>query len=197
MRLQPIPPSEHTPEQHELFERIMGIISGEDRGFVTARADGAMLGPYNPMLHFPQFGGALWSIITALTKHATLPKTIREVAILVTGAHFSARYELYAHEQSAAKAGLSETKVASLASGTRPSDLTSEESVAFDVATVLVGGGQLAESAFQQALTAFGQKGTAELIYLIGTYCLVSVLLNGYDIPVPGRDTENPGEVAQ
>ena len=191
MRLQPIPPSDLTPEQHELFERIEGIISGEDRGFVTARADGARLGPYNAMLHFPQFGAALWGIITALTKHAILPEMIREVVMLVTGAHFSARYELYAQEQSAAKAGLSQSKIASLASGTRPSDLTSEESAAFDVAKALIGGGQLAESAYEQALSAFGRQGTAELIYLIGTYCLVSVLLNGYDIPVPGRDTGN------
>jgi 4-carboxymuconolactone decarboxylase len=36
-----------------------------------------------------------------------------------------------------------------------------------------------------------GRQGTSELIYLIGTYCLLSILLNAYDVPVPGRDTEN------
>ena len=191
MRLEAIPPTNFTPEQHELFERIQAIIGRQDRGFITARADGAMVGPYNPMLHFPQFGGALWGVITALTQHGTLPKTVRELVMLVTGAQFNARYELYAHEQSAAKAGLSPSKIAGLASGTKPSDLTAEESAAFDVAKVLVAGGQLAESAYQRALTTFGEQGTAELIYLIGTYCLVSVLLNGYDVPVPGRDAEN------
>ena len=27
--------------------------------------------------------------------------------------------------------------------------------------------------------------GAAELIYLVGLYCLVSVTLNGFDVPVP------------
>ncbi len=195
MRLQPIPPSTLTPEQSELFDRIQQIAGGEDRGFVSSRVDGAMVGPYNPMLHFPQFGGALWAVITALTRHATLPAPVRELAMLVTGARFSARYELYAHEHSAAKAGLSQAKIASLASGTMPGDLTVEESVAFDVAKALTRGGQLAESTYQRALATLGKQGTAELIYLVGTYCLVSVLLNGYDVPVPERDEENSGPV--
>lgn len=190
MRLQPIAPNTLTPEQHELFERIHKLTGGEDRGFITSRADGAMLGPYNPMLHFSQFGGAVWGVITALTQHATLPSAVRELAMLVTGAHFSARYELYAHEQSGAKAGLPPAKIASLASGTKPSDLTAEESAAFDVAKALTGGGQLPESAYQRALTTFGQQGTAEQIYLIGTYCMVSILLNGYEVPMPERDDE-------
>jgi 4-carboxymuconolactone decarboxylase len=30
-----------------------------------------------------------------------------------------------------------------------------------------------------------GVNGAAELIYLVGLYCLVSVTLNGFDVPVP------------
>ncbi len=71
---------------------------GIDRGFTMAREDGAMLGPYNPMLHFPQFGRAVWGVNAALTENTTLPKPIHELVILVTGARLSARYELYAHE---------------------------------------------------------------------------------------------------
>ena len=28
-------------------------------------------------------------------------------------------------------------------------------------------------------------EGTAEFIYLVGLYCMVSVTLNGFDVPVP------------
>ena len=35
------------------------------------------------------------------------------------------------------------------------------------------------------AVQAFGQHGAAELIYLVGLYCLVSVTLNGFNVPVP------------
>jgi hypothetical protein len=41
-------------------------------------------------------------------------------------------------------------------------------------------------------VSVFGKDGAAELIYLVGLYCLVSVTLNGFDVPVP--DTEQRGE---
>ncbi len=41
--------------------------------------------------------------------------------------------------------------------------------------------------AIANAGEVFGQHGANELFYLIGLYCAVSVLLNGYDVPVPVR----------
>jgi hypothetical protein len=35
---------------------------------------------------------------------------------------------------------------------------------------------------------AFGLSGEAELIYLVGLYCLVSVTLNDFDVPVPEKE---------
>ena len=190
MRLKPLLPSELSPLQHALYQQIQDLTKGLDRGFTMAREDGAMLGPYNPMLHFPQFGSAVWGVNAALTKKTTLPKPIHELVILVTGARFSARYELYAHEFTAAKAGLSQAKIAALASGARPGDLTEGEAVAFDVATALTRGAQVPESAYQAAIETFGEAETGELIFLVGFYCLISVLLNGFDVPVPGRDSD-------
>jgi hypothetical protein len=34
----------------------------------------------------------------------------------------------------------------------------------------------------------FGQHGANELIYLVGLYALVSMTLNGFNVPVPERD---------
>ena len=188
MRLEPIAPSELDGVQKPLFERIQAFTSGKQRGFVTARNDGALVGPYNPMLHFPQFGEAAWGMNTALAEHTTLPKPVHELVILVTGARFSSRYEIYAHEFVGESAGLSKSQIASLAAGACPGDLTEAEAVAFAVASALTRGAQLPESAYQAAVAAFGEQGTAEMIYLIGFYCFISVLLNGYDVPVPGRE---------
>ena len=53
MRLKPLLPSELSPLQRALYDQIQDLTKGLDRGFTMAREDGAMLGPYNPMLHFP------------------------------------------------------------------------------------------------------------------------------------------------
>ena len=81
--------------------------------------------------------------------------------------------------------GLSDEKLATIVAGQRPSDLTREEAIAYDVASALVGGGVLPELTYRQAVAAFGQHATAELIYLVGVYCLVSVTLNAFEIPLP------------
>lgn len=38
---------------------------------------------------------------------------------------------------------------------------------------------------YQPALAAFGEDAAAELIFLVGLYCMVSVTSNGFDVPVP------------
>jgi 4-carboxymuconolactone decarboxylase len=188
MRLEPLSPEELSPEQTSLHERIKAGVEAHLQYFVSQRPDGALIGPFIPMLHFPQFGSPAWDYTAALSEHTTLSKPVHEVAILVTGAHFHARYEIYAHEKVAAKVGLSAAKIATITAGQRPADLKAEEAAAYDVASVLSKGGQLPESTYQAALEAFGKDGMAELVYLIGGYCMVSVMLNAYDISVPGRE---------
>jgi hypothetical protein len=72
-----------------------------------------------------------------------------------------------------------------ITAGSRPSDLSEEEKTAYDIATSLLSGGVLSESAYEHALGLFGQPGVSELIYLVGHYCFVSMTLNGFDVPVP------------
>jgi hypothetical protein len=63
--------------------------------------------------------------------------------------------------------------------------LTREEAVAYDTASALGGGSPLPDLLYRQAVQTFGEEGTAELINLVGFYCLISVILNGFDVPVP------------
>ena len=52
-------------------------------------------------------------------------------------------------------------------------------------------GGVLPEPTCRHALALFGQRGLAELIYLVRHYCFVSTTLNGFAIPVPDDDAVN------
>jgi len=61
--------------------------------------------------------------------------------------------------------------------------------VAYDLASALVSGGVLPALTYRQAIGLFGEEATAEFIYLVGLYCMVSVALNGFDVPVPEMDT--------
>ena len=192
MRAAPFPPDQMPDDVRDLHDEMSAYVRDHLKGFVSKRGDGALVGPFPPMLRFPEFGRAAWGYTKALIDNTKLPKAAHEVAILATGAAFGSRYELYAHERVAKGTGLSAAKIASIAAGQRPSDLSDEEQAAYDVAVTLASGRQLPESTYRRAVLTFGQEDTAELIYLVGGYCLVSLLLNAFDMSVPGREEGLP-----
>ncbi len=124
MRLPLIPPSKLSPEQRPLYEDMKKGIETSFREFKAIGKDGALIGPWNPWLQFPKFGGPVWQLVKALSSSPALPKTVREVALLVTGARFHAGYEIYEHVLVAELRGLSDEKISTIVAGQRPADLT-------------------------------------------------------------------------
>src|SRR6201989_1728493 len=175
MRLSLIPPAELGHNQRPLYDDMRKGIEANFQGFIAINEAGQLIGPWNPWIHFAKFGGPVWELVKALSAAPALPKPVREVAILVTGAHFRSAYEIYAHVLVAEARGLPDEKISTIVAGQRPSDLTREEAVAYDVAATLVDGGLLSELTYRQAVELFGEQGTAELINLIGLYCAVSI----------------------
>jgi 4-carboxymuconolactone decarboxylase len=172
-------------EQKPLYDDMRHGIAANFQGFVNVRDDGALLGPWNPWIHEPKFGKPVWELTKAMVSKPSLPAAVREVAILVTGAHFRSGYELYAHVIVAEHRGLSDEKLSTIVAGQRPTDLSRQEAVAYDFASALVSGGVLPELTYRAAIEQFGKHGAAELSYLVGLYCLVSVTLNTFDVPIP------------
>ena len=97
MRLPLIAPADLTPEQKPLYDAMRKGIASNFNAFKVEREDGALMGPWNPWLHEPAIGKAIWDLTLAMTANATLPDNVRQIAILVVGARFDAAYEIYAH----------------------------------------------------------------------------------------------------
>lgn len=190
MRLKPLPPDTLSPELRFVHDEIANLITNSQGQVVMIDGQGALLGPFPPMLHFPQFGVPALTFLRSLDNHATLPKTVREVAILTVGAAFSSRFELYAHEIMAGAFGLSPDIIASLAAGGHPLHLNEKEAIAHDIAFALVQGHIVPTSTYNHAVSMLGQNGTGELMFLISGYCLIAMLLNGFDMPAPENNIQ-------
>lgn len=188
MRLQSVKPADLSDEQKPLYADMKHGIETSFKGFTAVADDGTLIGPWNPWIRFPKFGGPVWELVKALATDPKLPKAVREIAILVTGAHFHSAYELYAHVLVARLRGLDDDTIATIVAGQRPDNLNEQECTAYDMAYALVNGGTLPELVYQRAVRDFGEEGTAEFIYLVGLYCMVSTTLNGFNVPVPDED---------
>jgi 4-carboxymuconolactone decarboxylase len=188
MRLPLIDPAQMNTTQTSLYEDITAGISAHFTAFETTDpGTGALIGPWNAMLHEPEMGAALWALSKVAATASAVPPNAREIAILVVGSHYKAPYELYAHVAVAQGLRMSRERLSALCAGVRPSDLNTAEGAAFDAATALAGGGVLPEPCYCHAVDTFGQHGANQLFYLIGLYCTVAVLLNAYNVPVPER----------
>lgn len=188
MRLPPIAPDHLSPDLRKVHDEISALVASTQKQIVVQNEEGALVGPFPAMLRFPQFGVPALIFQRTLSSEARLPKTVREVAILTVGAAYGARYELYAHEITAAEVGLSPSQIATLATGDRPAGLSDAESVAYDVARVLASGRILPASTYARALDVLGLDGIGELVFLVGGYGLIAMLLNAFDVPVPDVD---------
>ncbi len=140
MRLPLIAPADLTDAQKPLYADMKQGIASNFSDFKTVADNGALMGPWNPWLHEPVIGKAVWDLTKAMSMQATLPDPARQVAILVTGAHFDAAYELYAHIAVAEREGMSASRLSELCANLKPADLDAQESVAYDVAFALVNG---------------------------------------------------------
>jgi 4-carboxymuconolactone decarboxylase len=190
MRLPLLAPADLSDEQKVLYATMREEIKAHFRGFVTEREDGALEGPWNPWLHFPDVGTQAWNLSKAVIGMSSIPARCREIAILITGRRFAAAYEIYAHTSVARIAGLSDREIATILAGRRPQKLEPEEFIAFDLALALTDGGPVPEALFLSAKRVFGDVGCAGLIFLVGLYCFVAVTLNGFDVPVPNEKAE-------
>ncbi len=188
MRLPLISPSDLSAEQRPLYDSMRKGIASNFNAFIVEREDGALMGPWNPWLHEPAIGKAIWDLTLAMTANASLPDNVRQIAILVVGARYDAAYEIYAHIAVAEREKMPAQRLATLVADLKPSDLSGEESLAYDLAYALSRGGVLPEPLYRLSLATFGQHGTNELIYLVGLYALVSTTLNGFNVPVPERE---------
>lgn len=191
MRIKPLPPDTLDPEVRYVHDEIASVIGESQSQVNMLDPAGALLGPFPPMLHYPQFGIPALSFLRSLDHHATLPKTVREVTILTVGGKSGARFELYAHEIMAEAFGIPSGVISTLASGGSPPGLGEQESVAHDIARTLVRGHVVPASTYRLAVKLLGQAGVAELFFLVGGYCLIATVLNGFDIPAPGDEASS------
>src|SRR6185436_4903957 len=152
IRIKPLPPENLNADARYVHDEIANLI-GRSQGPVTMiNADGALLGPFPPMLHYPQFGIPALTFLQSLDTHATLNKAVREVAILTVGGAFGSRFQLYVHEIMAATFGLSPLTISTLASGGHPQGLSEQETIAHDIAYALVNGRFIPDSTYNHAV---------------------------------------------
>jgi 4-carboxymuconolactone decarboxylase len=170
--------AELTPEQQATFEEIVAARPVKPK-------DGHIGGPFDIWLRNPEMGKRLVGLGGFFRFRTSVDRRYIELAILITGAHWQAQFEWYAHEPMAREAGVPEAVIQALKVGDKPDMSDPGDIATYALAMEMHNDHAVSQSTFDAAKSMFGETGVAELVGLCGFYGLVSMTLNTFDVDLP------------
>ena len=176
-RLRELPIEAMTPEQRRVAEAIQSGPRGA-----------GLRGPFNALLRSPELCDCVQKVGAYVRFRSSIPRKLNELAIIITGRHWTAEYEFYAHRKMALEAGLAAGIADAITQGRRPKGMDADETLVYDFTTELLKTGQIPDTLYQRAVDRFGERGVIDLVGAAGYYSLVSLVLNVAQVPLP------PGE---
>ena len=168
-----------SPEQKAQYER-----------FTQSRKpapNGAVGGPFDPWLTNPELFKRLTGLGAMLWERTSLDRGLVELAICVTGRFWEANVEWAAHAPRAIEHGVDAAVLEAVLAGRRPTGRYEDELV-YDLCQTMHETHALPMQLYDDGVAAFGERGVAELMAVIGYYTLVSMTLNAFEVEVaPGQ----------
>lgn len=184
-RLRTLTRAELDDDQAELWD---GIVDSRGGGVSLFDEQGCLVGPFNAFVHHPKIGRRLSSLGGLLRFRTSVDRRLSEVAICTVGSHWHSEFEFWAHAPMALEYGVSETVIDALREGRPPEFERDDERIVHAVTSQLLNDRRVDDDTFAEAEVLLGETGMVELAALVGYYCLISMVLNLFEIPLPSGE---------
>ncbi|PVH92934.1 hypothetical protein DM02DRAFT_575070 [Periconia macrospinosa] len=184
-----VSPGALTALQRPIHDHITAVSTaafGLNAPFEWRDRNGALLGPFTMLLYTPSIGTGFFDHVMTVMKDEGLPKRVKELVIVAVAAHYGSVYEIKAHTNLALLTGLSEKQIEQVIADIEPDGLDDAERAAYRFAVqILRSRGPVPVEAWDSALAHWGQERVATLVYLVGSYSYVSMVLNAAAVGYP------------
>jgi 4-carboxymuconolactone decarboxylase len=173
-----VDPAAMTDRQKEVADRI----SGGPRG--------GLRGPYLALITHPDLADVIQQMGEHLRFRSKLPAQLIELAVLVVARHWTCQFEWFAHERFAkAHTDLPEEIIRAIKAGRLPDVMTDEQRVVHDFVARTIKLGAPDDAVYGEAAELFGPDGVLDLLATCGYYCMIAMILNTTQIPLPDGET--------
>ena len=166
-------------------QAVLDAINSGPRG-----ANVGLVGPFGVWVRAPRVGHAVQALGAAARFHTSLDEASKEVAICTVGAHYRAKFEFAVHKALAIRAGVDEAALDAIHQGERPRFDDDDHEICYQLAAQLLSSHRITDETYERAVDRFGEEVVIELVCIVGYYCLVSLTLNAFNIPVTERMTD-------
>ena len=134
--------------------------------------------PWSVLLRVPdQIVPALQIRLHYLNKSVLGPK-LTELAILTAARKWTNNWEWNAHSTAAATAGLNAAIMSAVAEGRRPTGMTDDEALVYDVSLEIQNNQGVSDGTYAKAVAKFGEAGVVELASIQGYYAYLAMVMN-------------------
>ena len=169
----------------DLTDDSMTAAQKEIRDEIISGPRGKLQGPLKVWLTSPNLADKAQKLGQFCRYETSLPAHLSELAILVTGRFWDAEFEWYAHKRIGLEAGLDPQLVEDIRERRIPKFKSSAEKIVYEFATQLHRDHRVGETTYASAIKEFGEKGTVDLVGILGYYTLISMTLNTFEVPLP------------
>jgi 4-carboxymuconolactone decarboxylase len=142
-------------------------------------------GPFGVYMHAPQYGELTQQLGAFVRFNTSIEPRLSEFAILCIARLWRAQYEWHAHAPIAEKAGVKPEAIRDIKAGRVPRKAAKDERAIWDFVQDLTKTRRVSERNYRRVHAFLGNKGTVELVGLLGYYAAVSMVLNVFNVPLP------------
>ena len=172
-RLPEIDPTQLSPEQRAIYDRMM-------------RERGHMRGPFAVWLRNAELCENTLKLQEMFASRVKLERRLLELMILVAARQSTAQYAWFIHEPYALKFGIVPEVVEAIRERRTPEFSRDDERLIYDITMELNTTRTLSETNCQRGMAMFGEQVMIELVSAIGFYAMVAMTLNAFAVSVPG-----------
>lgn len=177
-RLAPLDMDQLTPAQQGVVDKML------------AGPRGGMRGPFESLLVRPELCDRVQHLGAYCRFDTTLELDVAELAIILTGKHWQAQFEFWAHARLAREVGLPEEVIEAVRTGAPIETDNASYRAVHAFVTEYFATNRVSDATYEQARSALGEEGVVDLVGLVGYYGLVSFTLNVFQVGLPEGEAE-------
>jgi 4-carboxymuconolactone decarboxylase len=180
-RLPLLRPDQLSPDQTELYERIMRRRGVTAQRSQMTNADGSLRGPFNVMLHSPHLGRLVSDLGEGVRFDTSFTSREREIVTLAVAAWRNSEFEWYAHTRLGRAAGLSDAEIEALSRAEHDIFADPGERLLLQFVAESLSG-DVSDATVARMLQDRGTDTTVQLTILVGYYEMLARLLEVFGV---------------
>jgi 4-carboxymuconolactone decarboxylase len=172
-RIPPVSTDSLTPEQQQVYDKIVG------------GPRGVVIGPLRALLHSPELADRWQSLGEYLRYQSCFSLALRELAIIAAARYWNSQLEWLVHANVAQDAGVCKQAIEAIRTTQAPAFSEPDQAAVYEFARELLGHGRVSDEVYDDVRARFDTVGVVELTALIGYYSMVAMTLNAHHVPLP------------